>query len=156
MTAPSRTTPPEQQSGNSSAVKVPHPPRGHHGDFREVLAVADVGERIMDSLATQELAALGMTGDDASSLAAPPAGWLTVTTERLPFSPASAVPYRTRSSRGGSGFPSAGTSPSAVSRYCTIACRTRTFRRRFSIPYSSATATCRSSSSSGCGRSSTV
>ena len=32
------------------------------------------------------------------------------------------MPYRTRSSRGGSGsgFPSAGTSRSAVSRYCTI------------------------------------
>ncbi len=66
------------------------------------------------------------------------------------------MPCRTRSNRGGSGFPSAGTSPSAVSSYCTIACLTRTFKRRCSIPYSSATATCRSSSNSGCGRSSTV
>jgi len=79
-----------------------------------------------------------------------------VTRKGPPFSPGSAAPYCTRSNRGGSGFPSAGASPSAVSRYCTIACRTRTFSRRFSIPYSSATATCCSSSSSGCGRSSTV
>jgi hypothetical protein len=60
---------------------------------------------------------------------------LTVTTEKLPFSPASVVVYRTRSSRGGIGFPSAGTSPSAVSSYCTIACRTRrTHMRLIRIP----------------------
>ena len=84
----------------------------------------------MDSLATKEQAAVGMTGGDTSALAAPLAWRLTVATERLPCSPASAVPYRTRTSRGGSGFPSAGTSPSAVSRYATIACRTRRTRLR--------------------------
>jgi hypothetical protein len=44
------------------------------------------------------------------------------------------VPYRTRSSRGGSGFPSAGTSPSAVSRYCTLTSRIRLLADRYAAP----------------------